>query len=141
MERYFTNSYKIVKDIHGTQVTLDSHGRWICYCNKEKAGQNHEEITLYDNFCERYTLRYDINARAFIDLTGDGYYRHDTITLKAKHINQYPLPDFCIDVMQTFSCAVAFETLRRQAEIIGKNYMTTLTGNKQLVTMYYPLGN
>ena len=141
MERYFTNSYKLVKTIHGTQVTLDSHGRWICYLNIEKAGSTHEEITLYDNYCERYTLRYEIAAKTFVDLQGNGYFINDSITLKPKFINQYPLPDFSIDVMQTFSCPIAFETLRRQAEIIGKEYMSNSKGNKLLTTMYYPLEN
>lgn len=141
MERYFTNSYKLVKTIHGKQITLDCHGRWICYFNIEKAGSTHEEITLYDNYCERYSLRYDIAEKAFVDLQDNRYFAQDAITLKPKFINQYPLPDFGIDVMQTFSCAIAFETLRRQAEIIGKEYMSNSKGNKLLTTMYYPLEN
>jgi hypothetical protein len=138
MEKYFTNGYKIVKEIRGAQISLDSHGRWICYCNVEKAGANHEEITLYDNYCERYTIKYDVSNKTFVDLNGQGYFSHDIITLKSKTINQHPLPDFCIDVIQTFSCAIAFETVRRQAEIIAKNYMSRTMENKPAITMYYP---
>jgi hypothetical protein len=123
MEKYYTNGYKLVNEIYGTRINMDSHGRWLCYLNVEKAGSRFEEITLYDNYCERYTIKYDISTKTFIDLSGNSLIDIGLITLKSKTINRYPLPDFSIDVMQTFSCPIAFETLRRQAEIISKNYL------------------
>ena len=138
MEKYFTNGYKVIKDIHGIPINLDSHGRWLCYCNVEKAGSIHEEITLYDNYCERYMVKYDASSKMFVDFHGIAQVSQDTVTLKSKSINQHPLPDFCIDVMQTFSCPIAFETLRRQAEIIAKDYTTKPKGNMQGAAMYYP---
>ena len=140
MEKYFTNSYNQVKEIRGAQINLDTHGRWICYCNVEKAGSEYEEITLYDNYCERYTLRFNVPNKIFTDFDGRGYTSQDIITLKTKTINQHALPDYCIDVMQTFSCPIAFEVLRRQAEIIAKNYMSRPMENKLGLAMCYPLG-
>jgi hypothetical protein len=51
-----------------------------------------------------------------------GSFREGEIVFYGKDTMLYPIPNFSIDVMQTFTAPVAFETLRRQAEVIAKQY-------------------
>jgi hypothetical protein len=121
MDKYFTNNYKIIKTLYNYPIMLDAAGRWLCYCHIDKINNEKDEITLYDNYCERYIINYNKVSNEFVILNGRGSFRYGEIILHFSEIN-HPLPNFAIDVMQTFANPVAFETLRRQAEIIANNY-------------------
>ena len=119
MEKYYTRNYKLITEVNGIGVVLASYDRWLCYFYIEKNGNN-LFVTLYDNFCERYTFKIE-NVILCTD-SKNAVYKNNEIEFTPKDQLLFQQPNFAIDVMQTFVNPVAFETLRRQAEILFNNY-------------------
>lgn len=119
MDKYFTNKYNLVSDLYGINVVVDTSGRWLCYRYIDKINSETDEVTFYDNYCERYILTYN---RLTKEINVGGSFRSGEIVFYGKDSTLNPLPNFSIDVMQSFTAPVAFETLRRQADVIAKNY-------------------
>lgn len=119
MEKYFTRNYNLITEACGINVHLHSQERWLCYCNIEKNG-NIIFVRLFDNFCESYHFEV-ADGKLFTDIK-NACYTNNEIEFTPKDTLLFQQPNFAIDVMQTFTNPVAFEALRRQAEILYRNY-------------------
>lgn len=129
MDKMFTNRYREISSIIGFKINIDN--RWICAAFTEIEGVNGELITLIDNYCEIYTIRRNKSTK-LLDLDkGQINYIYNIIYLLSNNNTLSLLPDIAIDVLQSISHPIAFETLRRiatvaSAKIPQKSYVTDI---------------
>ena len=119
---YYTSRYNVQTQLEGyPEVRLcGDSGRWICCQFKESMGRNGYSYTLVDNYGSSHLLyvnridnRLDLKSTTLaID--------HFSVQLPSFSLMKYPFPDFLIDVLQTISMPLAFETLGRVAERFAK---------------------
>jgi hypothetical protein len=116
MEKFFTPKYKEITEIYNLKLEIE--GRWICCMQKDNLGLKGEQVTLSDNFGERYNIKKDSNG-----ITVDkGVIQHGYIFLKPTPFMTSPFPDFAIDVLQTINVQIGVETLCRIAETFRRRY-------------------
>jgi hypothetical protein len=119
---YFTHLYKQVTVVNGlpVRIIMEDSRRWICYQFCVSYGKRYE-ITLIDNYLEIYRIYW--NGPGTIELVANDisielYYtdnRVDHMYLKNRNnnLNNLPLPDFAIDVLETVENNTSFEIISR----------------------------
>jgi len=119
---YFTKNYRLVTTVScvpfPVTVHLDSGNRWICKCYKESLGNRGFLITLIDNELEMYSFIWsgpgttDLSdpTKVVISYTREGV---PVAVTCFPQLEQLPLPDFAIDVMDTVQINTLYEVIRR----------------------------
>ena len=120
---YFTNKYNLIETINITNteyhVGMSDGSRWVCKYDKEHIGNKDDyNISIYDNYGEKYTLKYYNNILTYD--TNKIIVDTKNIYLYSKDNTLYPMPDLVIDVLNTIQHPIGVETLRRLCEKINK---------------------
>ena len=128
--KHYSDNYKVQSHLEGYPKILlscgDEKNRWICSQFREPIGRIGFEYTLVDNYGAIFTVKVVKEANGelvIVSTNGTSLLPNGDSLLyfPRRPMMRYPLPNFAIDVLQTISSPVGFETLRRVAESFAKS--------------------